>query len=230
MSAPKSNMPSGTRQAALVAACLAACLLAWRGTTLLSAPQTIPEATASASGLQDLHALIEPVLGRQAMRLATHEKEDGARSILILVDAPGSQFHISNEKTARIETILTAATGFDPSRDTLQIQAFAFAPGTAGGVSIAQLLELGALVILTGLLGFIALAPGQTAAGAARPEPARREEASAPSPGPHLRAVPLEATGPAQAEADDEAVQLARGNPKRTASIVKAWLNDGSAS
>lgn len=225
MSAPKSNMPRGTRQAALIAFALAACLLAWRGMTLLSSETP---ADAAAKGDPALHALLDPVLGKNSFRLASHTGDDGARSVLILVDAPEARFHLDTETSDRIETILSAATGFDSSRDSLQIQPFAFAPGTTGGLAQADMLELGAMVLLTGLLGFLAFAPA-----AAQPLPA---QSGTPDPFPlpkapvaptHLRAVPDEASVPAS-QAD--AQRLASENPKQTAQIIRSWMNDGGSS
>ena len=231
MSAFKSNMPSGTRQAALVALCLAACLLAWRGTSLLTSDPGTPAAAAVPADMQGLQALIEPVLGRNSMRIAAHTNEDGARSILILVDAPENQFHLASETSSRIETILSAATGFDPSRDRLQIQPFAFAPGTSGELSSVQLLELAALAGLTGLLGFLAFAPAAQAQAPVQSQPQAREDRPAAMQGAPLRALPLDTPAASHPDTPDhQARQLARDNPQRTASILKAWLHDGSAS
>ena len=66
----KSNMPQGTRLAALLALCLAACLLAWRGNTLLTED---PSASVAATPeLARVTSLLDPVLGRGTTRIAAH--------------------------------------------------------------------------------------------------------------------------------------------------------------
>lgn len=226
MSATKSIMPRGTRQAALIAFCLAACLLVWRGSSLLAQGEARSVA-ASSPQLETLSTLIEPVLGRGNFRVASHYGDDGARSVLILVDTPKDKFSLGPEVRDRIETILAAATGFQPDRDRLQIQPFAFAPGTGVGISQIALLELGALGLVTGLLGFLAFAiPGAAPLQARAPaNDDRTPDQTAPAVA-HMRAVPL------SSPIDDptEAQKLAQSDPKRTASILKSWLNDGSAS
>lgn len=225
MSGQKSIMPRGTRQAALIAFCIAACLFAWRGNLLLTVDHGPPPA--QASGPASLDALIEPVLGRGAFRTATHTGEGGERSVLILVDAPKDRFNLNGETHGRIEAILMAATGFDPERDRLLIQPFAFAAGTRGGLSQAGLLELAALGLLTGLLGFVAFSSGSAAHLQAR-TPAN-DPAPAPGAlqGAQLRAIPLTAPEPAP---PSEAQRLAQSDPKRAASIITRWMNDGSPS
>lgn len=228
MSVQKSIMPRGTRQAALIAFCIAACLFAWRGNVLLTGSHAQP-APAPASGPASLDALIEPVLGRGNFRTATHTGESGEKSVLILVDAPKDRFHLNGEIHGRIETILMAATGFDPEHDRLQIQPFAFAAGTRGGLSQTSFLELSALGLLTGLLGFVAFSSGnasplqtRTPANDPAPEPGTLQ-------GAHLRAIPLDDT-PERPAAPSEAQRLAQSDPKRAANIIKRWMNDGSPS
>ena len=118
--------------------CLAACLFAWRGNILLTGDTPGSSQAPLEAQSQTLHALLEPVLGRDAFRTAIHTGEDGHRTVLILVDAPADRFELTAGLRERIELILAAATGFDTERDSLQIQPFAFARGTrAVGAALA---------------------------------------------------------------------------------------------
>lgn len=221
----KSNMPQGTRLAALLALCLAACLLAWRGNTLL-----IEDPSASVAATPELArvtSLLEPVLGRGTTRIVAHTAPDGARTWLILVDTPTARFDLDSETTGRISAILSAATGFDPARDSLQIQPFAFAPGTAGGLDQAALIELAILASLCALTGYFVLASTRTqqpaAPASAAPSAHRTGEP------PVLRAVPMpDRTAPEDSRAS--AQRLARENPKETASILRSWMSEGTTS
>ena len=78
MSAFKSNMPSGTRQAALVALCLAACLLAWRGTSLLTSDPGTPAAAAVPADMQGLQALIDARLRKSQAETAQWAADEAA--------------------------------------------------------------------------------------------------------------------------------------------------------
>lgn len=228
MSAHKSIMPKGTRQAALMAFCLVACLFAWRGNVILGAAPDQAVATAPAD-TQHLYALLEPVLGQSAMRIASHTDADGARSVLVMVDAPDARFALTPAQTQRVETILAAATGFDPARDRLEIQPFAFASGTAGGFTPAQLAELGALAVIALLLGYVAFIPGTEPQIA--PKPAANDPVAQPIPLPSTNPRTREQNTASQTfDAPAEAQRLARENPKRAASILKSWMNDGRQS
>lgn len=225
MSAQKSNMPTGTRQAALVALCLAACLFAWRGNILLRGDAPVSAQAAASAQSQTLHALLEPVLGRDAFRTASHTDEDGRRTVLILVDTPDKSFELSAGLRERIEMILVAATGFDAERDSLQIQPFAFARGTRGGLSQAGLLELGGLGLITLLLGYVVLASGERRM---QPhQPAANDAVSAPV---NLPSAPARTVHPERDTAHDtpgEIQRLVRDDPKRAARIIRNWMNDG---
>ncbi|WP_143435450.1 hypothetical protein [Henriciella aquimarina] len=222
----KSRMPQGTQLAALLAFCLAACLLVWRGNTLLLDRPADPAATTPE--LARLTSLIEPVLGRDTVRMATHTAADGARTYLLLVDTGQASTELGAGTTARITTILEAAAGFDATRDRLDIQPFAFAPGTTGGLQQSGLIELGLLgavcALLAGLLVFGRRADKREEAPAA-PRPERRGENEPPI----LRAVPM----PERSEDEDsqtEARRLARDNPQETARILRTWMAEERSS
>lgn len=228
MSATNSNMPKGTRQAALIALGLAACLLAWRGNTLLSETPASP--ASPSQEISQLQSLLEPVLGQQSFRLAGHTDENGNRHLLILADTLQTGPRLSTETTTRIETILTAAIGFDPASDSLRIEPMAFAPGTTGGLQRNDFIELGLLSGICGLLGFLAFGPAsrvgreRSATQAKhRPESIARPEVDDT---PYLRAVPAE---PPQAQPDSrgEAQRIAREHPQDTARILRGWMNEG---
>lgn len=227
MSAQKSNMPTGTRQAALIALCLAACLFAWRGNILLTGETPRPPQATSPSQSQSLNALLEPVLGRDGFRTASHTDEEGRRTVLILVDAPGDRFELGTGLRERIEMILTAATGFDAERDTLQIQPFAFAESARSGFRQADLIELAGLGLITVLLGYIAFVSGERRI---QPhQPAANDAVSPPVtlPSTPVRTMPQE-SDTAQ-DATGEIQRLVREDPKRAARIIKTWMNDGGA-
>ncbi|WP_300380247.1 hypothetical protein [Henriciella sp.] len=230
MSAMNSNMPKGTRQVALIALGLAACLLAWRGHTRLTETPTAP--ASPSPEISQLQSLLEPVLGQNAFRLAGHTDEDGNRHLLILADTPQTGEHLSVATTSRIETILTAATGFDPPTDSLRIEHMAFAPGTAGGLQRNDFMELGLLAGICGLLGFLAFAPrrqaGPDRAPVSEPAPEQTPQASRPGQGgtPYLHAVPAEPQH-AQPDSHGEAQRIAREHPQDTARILRGWMNEG---
>ena len=227
MSATKSNMPTGTRQAALIALCLAACLFAWRGNILLTGDTPGSSQAPLEAQSQTLHALLEPVLGRDAFRTAIHTGEDGHRTVLILVDAPADRFELTAGLRERIELILAAATGFDTERDSLQIQPFVFAESARSGLTQANLLELGGLGLITALLGFVVLASGERRV---QPhQPAAHDAVSQPVnlPSAPTRSMPQESD--TAHDASGEIQRLVREDPKRAARIIKNWMNDGGA-
>ena len=223
MSATQSNMPRGTRQAALIALCLAACLLAWRGTALLTER---PAPSGSVSETTDLTPLLEPVLGTGNFRLGGHTGEDGTRHVLILVDTARAGDRLGSETRTRIETILAAATGFDPASDQLQIQPLAFAPGTTGALERRDLIELGALAAICALLAYLSLVPGRREP-AAHPVPAAQPDRPREDV-PQLRAVPVE-PDPTPSDDHGKAQRLARENPQETARILRGWMSEGSS-
>lgn len=228
MSALKSNMPGGTRLAALIAFALAACLCAWRANEFLNAHAE--RSAAQTPEQRQLAALVEPVLGNRSIRVAGHTAADGARTVLILVDAPAGRFHLDTERTGRIEAILAAATGFDPARDSLQIQPFVFAEGTAGGFSQAELIELGALAGLALLIAFAGLTRtgAEPLATIAEPAAPPRPGPQAESPRPVLRAVPV-ADQDTRDSDTNEARRFARENPGATARILRDWIRQDRA-
>ncbi|MGB3625574.1 MAG: hypothetical protein WA989_07095 [Henriciella sp.] len=223
MSANKSNMPGGTRLAALFALAITACLFAWRANSFL---------TDHASHRSDLSAeqsqlvsLIEPVLGKTAFRFARHERGDGTQSFLLLVDAADAQFHLAPQTRDRIETILAAAAGYEADADTLQIQPIAFATGLTGGFTPAELAELGGLLLLAGLIGFLLFTPRSHVT--LQREPKRQPANDAAM----LRAVPLGEPVASQ-DSSTKAQRVARDNPRETAQILRNWMNpseDGPA-
>ncbi len=211
-------MPGGTRLAALMALTLVVCLVAWRANSFLT-DTSAGNAAMSPQQVQ-LANLIEPVLGRDAVRVATRTDADGKQNFLIMVDAPENRFHLDAETTTRIETILDAAAGYDRTRDRLQIQPFSFAHGTTGGfqpVELVELCGLSVLGILIGYLGFFSRPlPAATMPSTASSRPAAEHP-------PVLHAIPT-SEHVANEDRTAEARRLALENPKETARVLKTWM------
>lgn len=224
MSASKSIMPRGTRLVAVIALALAVCLMAWRATTYLTDNHTTPDALPPAQA--QLVSLLKPVLGEDSFRLAMREADNGVQTFLILLD--GSKARLDPGTQNRLVTILETAAGYDATRDRLDIQNFAFAPGTAGDLTPAELTELGALAGLCLLLGWLAARRGEEvrerATGAQPSAPFQ-----VPEDKPLLRAVPLHDDEP-EDTAITEARKLARDNPGETARILRSWMQGGDES
>lgn len=216
MSAQRSKLPGGTRLAALIALVLVACLFAWRANTFLN--ERSFEISAMSPQQVELTRLIEPVLGRDGVRISARANADGHQTFLIMVNAPDDRFHLDTEITNRISTILEAAAGYDETRDRLQIQPFSFAPGTAGSFQQAELVELGALLCLAALIGFVGFSGTQP-----RPAPLAAPQRPAFDERPAIHAVPVSHPA-ANEDSTSEARRLARENPKETASILRAWM------
>lgn len=217
MSAIKSNMPGGTRLAALIALAITACLFAWRANSFLI-DHTSHRSDLSAEQLQ-LVNLIEPVLGKNAFRFASHMRDDGTQSFLLLVHARDAQFHLSPQTRQSVETILEAAAGYDASTDTLQIQPFVFTPAFAGGFTTVELAELGGLFLVGALICMLLInSRGQQTVQPAQPSRQPANDAAV------LRAVPMPQAG-GREDSASEIQRIARENPRETARILKSWMN-----
>ncbi|MEM5518419.1 hypothetical protein WNY37_15795 [Henriciella sp. AS95] len=219
MSATKSNMPGGTRLALLAALAITACLFAWRSNSFLTDHRLDRSELTPAQA--ELTNLLEPVLGRGDVRVAIHQAADGGQSFLILVNRPKEAFAIDPQKYDQVSMILDAAAGYDASVDRLQIQPIVFASGLSGGFSAGQLIELGGLLVIGGLLAFLLLTNRQEQPVAAPASP-RVDLPANDTPRLHAKQVP---DLPANNDSAAEARRIARENPQETAKIIRSWIN-----
>ena len=224
MSAIRSTLPGGTRLAALIALAITACLFAWRANTLLH--DGLADSEAQTFEQRQLTSLLEPVFGRNNVRLASNSVEDGSRRFLVMVNSASDDVVVDAPTFERMVTILEAAAGYDRATDSLHVQPFEFASGTTGGLHMIDLYELGAISLVGFLLLFTALTPSR--GRQELPMPLRQDNdpplATETRPPPQLRPalVPHKA---ANEDVGEQARQLARENPHETARILKAWMN-----
>ena len=222
MTAGRSIMPGGTRLVALIAIAITACLFAWRANTLLS--DGAPPPNSQTFEQRQLTSLLEPVFGAQNVRVATHTGSDGNQQFLLLVNSTERSVPVDRIVFDRVVTILETTAGYDRAADSLHIQPFAFAPGTAGGLRTVEMYELGALGAVAVLILIFMLFPARM-----------REEASDPFPradGPlelkpaskvmHASAEPGE---PANEDEFIDVKEAALRDPKAVARVVRGWLS-----
>lgn len=221
MSANRSIMPGGTRLVALIALAMVACLFAWRANTLLK--EGAAPADAQTFEQRQLTSLLEPVFGNNNVRVATHVGADGNRQFLVLINSDARGVPVDRPVFDRVVTILEATAGYDRAADSLHIQPFAFAPGTAGGFEPVELYELGAIGAI-GLLVLL-LVFGQPAQRSTVPEPrARRDDPmELPAASQVMRTAP-DHGAPANEDEFDEARRVASHDPKAVAHIVRRWI------
>tara|TARA_R110002049_G_scaffold149630_2_gene312674 strand:- start:233 stop:907 length:675 start_codon:yes stop_codon:yes gene_type:complete len=203
------------RVLALAAFVIAFGLLAWRGSALLTTDNPL---SATATPLEaSLMNIIEPVAGSGNARISVNTSSDGARTVLVLLDAAASA------QASTVESLVTAAARLDVlNGDLLVMQQATFAKGAPGRPDTAAYGELAFLALLAGLVGWLAFVPRddmvfETVAEAPlRPLAPTPERILAPTPVRTVRASP--ATG--------DAAELARKDPARAAEILRGWMNN----
>ncbi len=222
MTAGRSIMPGGTRLVALIAIAITACLFAWRANTLLS--DGAPPPNSQTFEQRQLTSLLEPVFGAQNVRVATHTGSDGNQQFLLLVNSTERTVPVDRAVFDRVVTILETTAGYDRAADSLHIQPFAFAPGTAGGLQTVEMYELGAL----GAVGLLILICMLFPSRAREDVPAPLPRAEAPLELKPASQVMRSAVEPAQPANEDEFVDLkeaALRDPKAIARVVRGWLS-----
>lgn len=160
--------------------------------------------------------LAETITGPGRVRLG--EGTDG--NLLILIDGPAGA--LSGDTANRLRGL---AARLYPDARPPTIQQYAFAPGTAGRPTNAELAEIAILALLAGLAGWFVLAfrpnePG-LAGYAASPRalpPANDTSSTVPlRPAPEMPAL-------AQIDPVENAALLAEQDPRTTAAIIRNWL------
>ncbi|MCZ4299306.1 hypothetical protein [Henriciella marina] len=215
-------MPGGTRLVALIALAITACLFAWRANTLLS--DGAPSAEAQTFEQRQLTNLLEPVFGARNVRVATHTGSDGNQQFLLLVNSTERGVPVDRTVFDRVVTILETTAGYDRAADSLHIQPFAFAPGTAGGLQQVEMYELGALGAVALLILIYMLLPLRSRDEVTDPFPRAEAPLELKSASQMMRS-PAE---PAQAANEDEFIDVreaAMRDPKAIAQVVRGWLS-----
>jgi flagellar biosynthesis/type III secretory pathway M-ring protein FliF/YscJ len=204
------------RALALAAFLIAAGLLGWRASLLLTATNTPP---AHASPLEtSLLNLVEPVAGPGKARISVTRDAGAGRTVLVLLDVSAS------DSAPTIERLVQTAARLDPGAgDALVIEQAAFARGTPGRPSSSAYGELSMLGLLAALLGWLAFGPARETETAASVE-APHHPASTP-----LRPMTEPALRPVRtALPSADAADLVRKDPARAADILRGWMSGGS--
>ncbi|RIJ27672.1 hypothetical protein [Henriciella algicola] len=215
-------MPGGTRLVALIALAITACLFAWRANTLLS--DGAPPPNAQTFEQRQLTSLLEPVFGAQNVRVATHTGSDGNQQFLLLVNSTERSVPVDRVVFDRVVTILETTAGYDRAADSLHIQPFAFAPGTAGGLQTVEMYELGALGAVAVLILIFMLFPARNREEISDPFP----RANGPlelKPASKVMHAPAEHGEPANEDEFIDVKEAALRDPKAVARVVRGWLS-----
>lgn len=225
MSAKRSIMPGGTRLAALIALAITACLFAWRANTLLT--DGAPATDAQTFQQRQLTSLLEPLFGTGNVRVASHTGSDGNRQFLVMINSEAQGIPVDRPVFERVVTILESSAGYDRAADSLHVQPFAFAPGTAGGFRTIELYELGALGLIGLLLAFLMLMPPgrqDKAAPATAAAPRKSDQPEIQPASQVMRSAPQPGT-PANEDEFALARNAAARDPKAAARLVRQWLS-----
>jgi hypothetical protein len=222
MTAGRSIMPGGTRLVALIALAITACLFAWRANTLLS--DGAPPPNAQTFEQRQLTSLLEPVFGAQNVRVATHTGSDGNQQFLLLVNSTERSVPVDRIVFDRVVTILETTAGYDRAADSLHIQPFAFAPGTAGGLQTVEMYELGALGAVAVLILIFMLFPARPRQETSDPFP-RAEGPLELKPASKVMHAPAEHGEPANEDEFIDVKEAALRDPKAVARVVRGWLS-----
>jgi len=215
-------MPGGTRLVALIALAITACLFAWRANTLLS--DGAPPPNAQTFEQRQLTSLLEPVFGAQNVRVATHTGSDGNQQFLLLVNSTERSVPVDRIVFDRVVTILETTAGYDRAADSLHIQPFAFAPGTAGGLQTVEMYELGALGAVAVLILIFMLFPARPRQETSDPFP-RAEGPLELKPASKVMHAPAEHGEPANEDEFIDVKEAALRDPKAVARVVRGWLS-----
>lgn len=203
---------SYTRLIALAALIVAAGVLSMRIYDVFGAPQSDPVGN---SVERELTYLLEPIVGAEKVRVSISGRTD--RTVLVMIDGPvATDLRASRDQ---VETVLTAALGFDAETDTLTLTQFPFARGVGRALTPAQLAELAGLGLLSCLLliGCVGSSSAPAATGDALAQQKREPVVSPPI---RMTAAELE---PETDFAD--ATQLAQSKPNETARLVRGWMS-----
>lgn len=222
MTAGRSIMPGGTRLVALIALAITACLFAWRANTLLA--DGTPPLNAQTFEQRQLTSLLEPVFGAQNVRVATHTGSDGNQQFLLLVNSTERSVPVDRIVFDRVVTILETTAGYDRAADSLHIQPFAFAPGTAGGLQTVEMYELGALGAVAVLILIFMLFPARTREEVSDPFP-RADGPLELKPASKVMHAPAEHGEPANEDEFIDVKEAALRDPKAVARVVRGWLS-----
>lgn len=197
----------------LVAIFIAAGLFTLRAYVTFSGPQSTPVGSAVE---QHVTYLLEPITGNDKVRVSI----SGLAPKVILVMVDGDMATDLRPQRARIESILVAAIGFDPERDTLTLTQFPYAAGVGSSLTALEIGELLALGGLTALLLTLWLvrAPMYVEEGRPSDEPRAPVAISHPS----ARLTP---SAPPLASNLSEAADLAEKRPNETAELVRNWMS-----
>lgn len=222
MTAGRSIMPGGTRLVALIALAITACLFAWRANTLLS--DGAPPPNAQTFEQRQLTSLLEPVFGAKNVRVAAHSGSDGNQQFLLLVNSTERSVPVDRAVFDRVVTILETTAGYDRAADSLHIQPFAFAPGTAGGLQTVEMYELGALGAVAVLILIFMLFPARTREEISDPFP-RADGPLELKPASKVMHAPAEHGEPANEDEFIDVKEAALRDPKAVARVVRGWLS-----
>ena len=122
---------SYTRLIALAALIVAAGVLSMRVYDVFGTPQSDPVGN---SVERELTYLLEPIVGAEKVRVSISGRTD--RTVLVMIDGPvATDLRASRDQ---VETVLTAALGFDAETDTLTLTQFPFARGVGRALTPAQ--------------------------------------------------------------------------------------------
>ena len=203
-----------SRALATAAFVIALGLLAWRGSTLLTADHPLP---ASATPLEaSLMNLVDPVAGAGNARISVTTTATGGRTVLVLLEAA---------KASTIESLVTTAARLDVAAgDLLVIQTAPFARGAPGRPDAEAYGELALLALLAGLAGWLGFA-SRTDSEVPRTV---TEHPQAPIEAP-VRPLATTAVRPLRTvPVTSDVAELARKDPARAAVILRGWMKNGT--
>ncbi len=210
----KSGMNAGPRLMVGLAFVLVLALGGWRAMTILTRP--VPAPTGSQLELGSL-SLLETLAGPGDVRLSIRHN-GGGKTWLVLINR--AETEAAPQLSERIESLLVASGYFDPVRDTLSVQQYAFAPGLSLRPAPRDYAELAIFAALAGLLGLAAIGMGRRADD---PQPLQMIAPEPDMPAPR----PLEpATVQPRARPRQMVAVKANTDPARAANVLRDWMNE----
>lgn len=210
----KSAIKAGPRLMVGLAFVLVLALGSWRAMTILTRPLPAP---AGSQLERSSLSLLETLAGPGDVRLSIRPY-GGGKTWLVLINQ--AETDAAPQLSERIESVLVASGYFDPVRDTLSVQQYAFAPGLSLRPAPRDYAELTILAVLAGILGLAAIGMGRQTDHA---QPLQMTAAQPDMPAPQsLKPVAVQPrTQPRQMVA-----VKASTDPSGAANVLRKWMNE----